>query len=312
MTRHSLPLSLGVILMLFGCTGSTDPSLQVLGPTSLPFALPDVAYSHRLTAFGGGGEHTWTLVSGSGSLPAGLRLTTDGLISGIPTAVGISNFTVEVEGRDGQTAQAALSITVPPVLEPEERCADFPEYALPTFADDNLQRVVEAAVLAPSQEYLQCGQLPNLTTLLAASQAIESLVGIHNITPMVFLELGNNAITDLGPLSGLTSLTWLNLSNNSISDISALSGLGSLESLLLSNNSITDISAVAGLRKLHYLPLNNNPNLADIQPLLDNPATGLQLIGPGPEGVDLTSTSVSCGDVAALTAKGVIVDSDCP
>ena len=53
------------------------------------------------------------------------------------------------------------------------------------------------------------------------------------------------------------------------------------------------------------LSLNNNPNLSNIQPLLDN--TGL---GAG-DRVRLSGTNVSCADVAALEAKGVIVGSAC-
>ena len=57
---------------------------------------------------------------------------------------------------------------------------------------------------------------------------------------------------------------------------------------------------------MYDLDLRNNPNLADIQPLLNN--TGL---GSG-DVVFLENTNVSCPDVAALEAKGVNVMSDCP
>ena len=85
-----------------------------------------------------------------------------------------------------------------------------------------------------------------------------------------------------------------------------LSGLTSLIHLHLGWNSITDISPLSGLTSLTTLRLENNQNLTDIQPLLDN--TGL---GAG-DTVNLESTSVSCTDVAALEAKGVQVQSDCP
>jgi hypothetical protein len=52
--------------------------------------------------------------------------------------------------------------------------------------------------------------------------------------------------------------------------------------------------------------LDDNPNLTDIQPLLDNAG-----LGAG-DTVYLQATSVSCTDVAALQAKGVTVQSDCP
>ena len=114
------------------------------------------------------------------------------------------------------------------------------------------------------------------------------------------------SLTDILALVRRTSLRGLNLVHTSSSDISALSGLTSLQTLDLADNSITDISALSGLTSLVGLGLNNNPNLTDIQPLLDN--TGL---GAG-DTVFLSNTNVSCTDVAALQAKGVTVESDCP
>jgi hypothetical protein len=59
--------------------------------------------------------------------------------------------------------------------------------------------------------------------------------------------------------------------------------------------------------------LEANLDLADIQPLLDNPGLG----GPYPEFggrdlVGLSSTNVTCENVALLEAKDIIVFSDCP
>lgn len=62
--------------------------------TSLPAATVGTAYSATLTASGGTGNYTWSLASGT--LPAGLSLSSAGVISGTPTASGTSNFTVQV------------------------------------------------------------------------------------------------------------------------------------------------------------------------------------------------------------------------
>ncbi len=64
-------------------------------------------YSAQLTASGGSAPYTWKLVSGSGTLPAGLKLNgRTGAISGKPTTAGTSSFAVEV--------YAARSSSVPP------------------------------------------------------------------------------------------------------------------------------------------------------------------------------------------------------
>ena len=72
---------------------------------------------------------------------------------------------------------------------------------------------------------------------------------------------------------------------------------------MLQDNSITDVGPLRGLTMLRWLYLSDNPNLTDIQPLIDNGGFGR---------VELQNTNVGCADVAALEAKGVIVESECP
>ena len=179
-------------------------------------------------------------------------------------------------------------------------------------------------------------ELTSLTQLFLYNNSISDISPLSGLTRLRWLTLYDNSIIDISALGGLTRLDELTLRNNSISDISALSGLTSLPSLFLDNNSITDISplsgltgllglhlrsnlitdisALRGLTRLRSLGLSNNPDLADIQPLLDNP--GLGPIETAfccyPDAVDLSATNVSCTDVAALKAKGVDVTSDCP
>ncbi len=89
------------------------PSPPTITTTSLPGGTQSVAYNQTLTATGGTQPYSWTLVSGS-SLPAGLTLSTGGVISGTPTGPGTTNFTVQVKDSSSpvQTATAALSITI--------------------------------------------------------------------------------------------------------------------------------------------------------------------------------------------------------
>ena len=70
---------------------------------SLPDGVENVDYgTETLTATGGDGSYTWAPASGSGPLPTGLSLATNGDVSGKPTVVGSSVFTVEVTSGDGQ------------------------------------------------------------------------------------------------------------------------------------------------------------------------------------------------------------------
>jgi hypothetical protein len=61
---------------------------------------------------GGTGPYTWALASGSAPLPAGLSLSSSGLLSGAPTAIGTTSFNVEVTDAGGFKDQQVLSLTV--------------------------------------------------------------------------------------------------------------------------------------------------------------------------------------------------------
>jgi hypothetical protein len=63
-------------------------------PATLSNATLEKAYAKTLSAVGGNAPYKWALVSGS--LPAGLSLSSSGVISGKPTVAGTSSFTVEV------------------------------------------------------------------------------------------------------------------------------------------------------------------------------------------------------------------------
>ena len=65
--------------------------------TTLPGAVEGQAYSFQLAATGGSGTYVWSLATGS-SLPAGLTLSTVGLLSGTPTVSGNFSFTIQVQG----------------------------------------------------------------------------------------------------------------------------------------------------------------------------------------------------------------------
>jgi hypothetical protein len=100
-------------------------SLSVSG-SSLPSAVPDIPYHAHLSATGGAGNYSWSIVSGS--LPAGLSLSSDGTISGTPTAAGNPSFTVQVSdpGPPAQRATQTLSIRVgqPPAVTTVTRIGD--------------------------------------------------------------------------------------------------------------------------------------------------------------------------------------------
>ena len=97
-------------------TVTVTPPPAVTSTSPLAAGAVGVAYTPvTLQASGGAGALTWTLTSGT--LPNGLALTSStGVISGTPTAVGASTFTVQVadSGSPSLTATKQLSIAIAP------------------------------------------------------------------------------------------------------------------------------------------------------------------------------------------------------
>jgi hypothetical protein len=83
-----------------------------ISTTSLPSGTVNSSYSEKLSATGGVTPYQWTKISGA--LPTGLTLSTDGTISGTPTATGDFSFGVTLKDAESpaQTASATVSITI--------------------------------------------------------------------------------------------------------------------------------------------------------------------------------------------------------
>jgi len=88
------------------------PQPIAISTTAMAAASVRKTYQAILQATGGTGLTTWTMTGGS--LPAGLTLAANGVISGTPTAVGSSSFTVQAAdaGWPGNVATRALSMAV--------------------------------------------------------------------------------------------------------------------------------------------------------------------------------------------------------
>ena len=82
-----------------------------IGTGSLPNGTVGVTYSQTLSVTGGSSPYTWSAVSGT--LPAGLSLSSSGVISGTPTAAGgPTAVTFRVADSTSAVATKPLSITV--------------------------------------------------------------------------------------------------------------------------------------------------------------------------------------------------------
>ena len=112
--------------------------------TTLPGGFLNVSYSSSFTAVGGTAPYTWSLAN-STSLPPGLTLSSAGLISGLPTTVGTTTFTVQVsDGASPQqktTKQFSIAVAAAPTS-----WTIWPATATPKVADGGADAPLELGV----------------------------------------------------------------------------------------------------------------------------------------------------------------------
>ncbi len=105
---ESTPATMSVTLSLTMMQAAT----LMISTTTLPNGTVNSPYSQTLAATGGVTPYTWSVASGT--LPAGLALSSAGVISGTPTTSATSSFTVQATDAESpaQTSMQALSITI--------------------------------------------------------------------------------------------------------------------------------------------------------------------------------------------------------
>jgi hypothetical protein len=129
-----------------------QPALQIT-TGGLANATEGTSYAATLNA-SGGGSLTWTL--SSGSLPAGLTLGANGVLSGTPTAGGRYTFTVRVEGG-GRSASKQFALVVVQKLTASAPDAQTWEVGRP------LQISIDAKGGTPGYSWTLSGTLPART-----------------------------------------------------------------------------------------------------------------------------------------------------
>jgi hypothetical protein len=97
----------GVITYSIVVAPATCPVIT-LAPPTLPAGTIGVAYRQQISATGGTGSYVFTV--SSGTLPAGLTLTSGGLLSGTPTTLVSS--TVVIQATDGSGCPGVITYTI--------------------------------------------------------------------------------------------------------------------------------------------------------------------------------------------------------
>ncbi|MBX9802944.1 MAG: IPT/TIG domain-containing protein [Caulobacteraceae bacterium] len=171
--------------------------LVAVTQTSVPNGAVASAYSQTLTATGGTGPYSFTL--DGGALPAGLTLSTGGVLSGTPTAGGTFNFTVRATDSVSQSATQAFSLTI---AAPTVTATSTVPAGRRGFAYS--QTLTGSGGTGPYSFSLQSGALPAGITL--------STTGVLSGTPTVIgsFPIGvrvTDSSTGTGPYSSTVNLT---------------------------------------------------------------------------------------------------------
>ena len=98
------------VVLAGGCPAIT------ITPATLPNGTVGVAYSQTLTASGGTGPYTYAVTAGA--LPAGISLSSGGVLSGTPTTATTASFTVTATDSGACTGIQAYGLVIDPAACP--------------------------------------------------------------------------------------------------------------------------------------------------------------------------------------------------
>jgi hypothetical protein len=88
----------------------TNCTIFISAPAAFPIGEVGIAYNQSLQAYSCNPVFTWTVAGGS--LPSGLSLSANGIVSGTPSSSGIFNFIVQVSDGNNSTTNRMFSIGI--------------------------------------------------------------------------------------------------------------------------------------------------------------------------------------------------------
>ena len=195
--------------------------------TGSPLASGTVGstYSQTLSAICGAAPYTWTIFSGG--LPPGLSLSSAGVLSGIPTATGTYNFTIQVS----DSAQGIASLSASIYIQ---------QY---TYSINSGGTSVTITGCAAAKGAISIpGTINGLTVTAIGNQAF---VDSSNLTSITI----PSSVTSIGAqvFAGCTRLTAINMTASN-------SAYSSLNGVLFNSNQTTVVECPQGLSGSYTIP----------------------------------------------------------
>ncbi len=165
---------------------------------SVPSGTTGQAYAQSLSGTGGQGSYTFVVVAGA--LPAGVSLTSAGLLSGTPTAAGTFNFTLALsDGIMPVTTRAFSLVIAPPSVSVTP--ASFPGATIGAFYS---QQVTAAGGTAAYGFAITSGALPPGLSLNANGLLSGTPTASGNFS---FRITATDSTTGSGPFTGMRDYT---------------------------------------------------------------------------------------------------------
>jgi len=154
------------------CAGVPLPTCPVitLSPATLPGGRVGVAYNQTIAGSGGTAPYAFAITAGA--LPAGLTLTTAGVVAGTPTTAGSSTVTIRGTDANGCFKDLTYVIVIAAALTPPATCPPITiaPATLPTGSVGTAfsQTLTGSGGTAPYSFGVTAGTLPPGLTLTAA------------------------------------------------------------------------------------------------------------------------------------------------
>lgn len=147
-------------------TPTPSPSPVTINTSALVDGTVGTAYTSTfLSASGGTSPYTWSVISGA--VPAGLTVSSGGVVSGTPTVVGSFSFTVKASDSVGATATRVLSVTIASASSPPPAGVSITTTTLPdgTAGSSYASTLSASGGTAPYSWSIVSGALPPGLTL---------------------------------------------------------------------------------------------------------------------------------------------------
>ena len=167
----------------FSLTVNLLPPLTITTASPLPSGVAGAVYSQTLTASGGVPPYSWSRTTGT--LPAGLALSSAGAISGTPSAAGTSTFGITVTDSASNTTTQTFSLTVSPAPLLISTTSNLPSGVAGTAY---AQTLTATGGIPPYTWAIASGPLPALLTLSAGGVigGIPAEAGVSTFSVIVY------------------------------------------------------------------------------------------------------------------------------